>query len=93
MKPVTVSITEFARNLSDFVNRVAYRGESFILTRGNKAMAELRSVPRAGTLRDLRELLASLPHLTPEEAADFEKDITEARTALAQQPLRDAWDT
>jgi hypothetical protein len=79
--------------LSDFVNRVAYRSESFIVTRGRKAIAELRAVSQARTLRDLPELLASLPHLTPEEAADFENDIAEARAALSKQPLGDAWDT
>jgi len=75
----TVSITEAARNLSDFVNRVAYRRESFFLIRGKKPVAELRPVSSGRHLGDLPVLLASLPSLTHDEIASLRSDLGRIR--------------
>ena len=91
MREISVSITEVARNLSDFVNRVAYRGEHFVLTRGNKPVAELRAVPRGRRVRDLAELVRSMPHLTAGDAEAFERDLDAARVAMPDLPERDVW--
>lgn len=37
-------VSEAVRNFADYINRVAYRGESFTLVRGNKPVAELAPV-------------------------------------------------
>ena len=58
---LAVNITEVLRNFSDYINRVAYRGERFILVRGGKPVAELSPVPSGTRLGDLPSLLASLP--------------------------------
>ena len=39
---LTLSVTEVARHFAEYINRVSYRGESFVLVRGNKPVAELR---------------------------------------------------
>jgi antitoxin (DNA-binding transcriptional repressor) of toxin-antitoxin stability system len=93
MKQSTVSVTELGRNLSDYLNRVVYRGERFVLTRGNKAIAELRALPRGRTLGDLPDLWRSLPRLGPEDATQLERDLDEARTKLAELPRREPWDS
>ena len=49
MHTTTLSVTEMVRGFSDYVNRVAYRGERFILVKGRKPVAELRPLP-AGRL-------------------------------------------
>lgn len=57
-----VSATEASRNFSELLNRVRYRGEIFVVTRGGQAICELR--PAATTLftgADLVTLLRSLP--------------------------------
>ena len=59
-----LSVTEIARHFAEYINRVAYRGESFVLVRGNKPMAELRPLPTGKQLAELPALLASLPHLS-----------------------------
>jgi antitoxin (DNA-binding transcriptional repressor) of toxin-antitoxin stability system len=79
---VRASVTEVARRFAEFVNRVAYRGERFVLMRGGRAVAELSPAPIARTLGELRDVLASLPRLTSAEAAAFEDDIAAARAAL-----------
>ena len=42
-----LTATEFARNQAEYLNRVAYKGESFIITRGKKPIAELRPTQRS----------------------------------------------
>ncbi len=86
-----VSITEVSRHFSDYLNRVAYRGECFVLLRGKKALAELGPAPKGRRLGDLPELLKSLPSLTKGEADAFLKDILMAKSRLAKRKLRDPW--
>lgn len=85
------SVTEVARNFAEYVNRVAFRGERFVLMRGRRAVAELRPVPIGTRLGDLPGLLASLPRLGPEDAAAFENDLDTARAQLAALPEHDPW--
>ena len=80
MHTTTLSVTEMVRGFSDYVNRVAYRRERFILLKGRKPVAELRPVPTGRLLGELEDVLRSLPALNAAEAADFAADIEEART-------------
>jgi antitoxin (DNA-binding transcriptional repressor) of toxin-antitoxin stability system len=88
----TVSVTEIARNFSEYLNRVAFRGERFILTRGSKEVAELRPRRRGVPLREFAAGLAAGPHLTEEEAKDFLRDVEDARRRAATLPVRDPWE-
>lgn len=87
------SVTEVARNFAGYINRVFYRGERFVLVRGNKPVAEIGPVPRGGRLGDLPALLASLPRLSEEDAALFEEDIAALRARLAEAEMRDPWES
>jgi len=80
---------EMAANFSEYIDRVANCGERFILTRGNKPIAEIRPL-QAG--QKLSELFASLPHLSPEDAEAFGRDIDEAREEMNKIPIRDPWE-
>lgn len=91
MIPKSITITEAARGLSEYVNRVAYRREAFILYRGGKPTAELRPVPMGMRLGDLAEVLRSLPHLTKDEANEFAADLDAGRKAKKGEKLRDPW--
>ena len=84
-----VTVTQVARNFAEYVNRVAYRRESFTLLRGKKPLAELRPLPAGGRLSELPGLLASLPRLTAAEAGDFAEDLAAAQGELGE--VRDAW--
>jgi antitoxin (DNA-binding transcriptional repressor) of toxin-antitoxin stability system len=87
----TLSVTEVARHFAEYINRVAYRGECFVLVRGNKPIAELRPLPVGKRLAELPALLASLPHLSETEATQFADDLTTAREALARAEVHDPW--
>ncbi|MFO7893336.1 MAG: type II toxin-antitoxin system Phd/YefM family antitoxin [Longimicrobiales bacterium] len=84
------TVTDVSRNFADYINRVAYRGERFVLIRGGKPVAELSPVPTGTRLRDLPALLESLPRLDPDETDAFAEDITEARAEL-NVPPEDPW--
>ena len=87
----TLSVTEFARHFAEYINRVSYRGECFVLVRGNKPVAELRPLPEGKRLAELPALLESLPHLSPTEATQFADDLTAAQQALARAEVHDPW--
>ena len=84
-----VTVTQVARNFAEYVNRVAYRRESFTLLRGKKPLAELRPLPTGARLSELPGLLASLPRLTEAEAGGLAADLNAAREELGE--ARDAW--
>lgn len=84
----SLSVTEVARNFADYLNRVAYRRESFVLVRGGKALAELRPLRAGRRLGELPGLIASLPRLDDEE---FGADIESAREELANRGVADPW--
>lgn len=86
-----VIVSEAVRNFADYINRVAYRGESFTLIRGNKPVAELAPVVSGRRLGDLPYMLASLPRLSDADAGSFAKDMNEARAELPGVPPGDPW--
>ena len=84
-----VTVTQVARNFAEYVNRVAYRRESFTLVRGKKPLAELRPLPTGARLSELPGLLASLPRLAEGEAGEFATALDASRAELGE--ARDAW--
>ena len=84
-----VTVTQVARNFAEYVNRVAYRRESFTLLRGKRPLAELRPLPAGTRLSELPALLASLPHLSAAEAEVFSDDLAASRHELGE--VRDPW--
>ena len=77
-----VAVTEFVRGFSDYINRVAYRGERFVLVRGGRELAEVGPRRSGRPLTELPELLARLPRLSLEEASAFGADLDAARATL-----------
>ena len=86
-----LSVTEAVRSFSEYISRVLYRNERFILRKGRRAVTELRPVPRGSRLGDLPGLLRALPHRPPAEAAAFGEEIESARSSLADETSDDPW--
>ena len=75
-----ISATEAARSFSELMNRVRYRGESFVVERGGKPICEiLPAKPPKFSGAELASLLRSLP--TPDE--DYLAIVEEL---IARQP-------
>ena len=89
----TISVTEAVRNFADFINRVAYRGEHFVLERGGRPVARLVPVPQAGRLGDLPQLLATVPGLGRENAETFAGDMENASDGLPPVAEGGPWES
>jgi antitoxin (DNA-binding transcriptional repressor) of toxin-antitoxin stability system len=92
MTTSSVTVTEAARHFSEYVSRVAYRHETFVLCKGKQPVAELRPLPAGRRLGDLPGIFRSLPHLSKAEATSLAVDIEAARNTLAGE-LRDPWES
>ena len=86
------TVNEVARDLSAYIDRVVSRGERFLVMRDRKPVAKLRPVSTEGRpLRELSELLSSLPHLEPEDIDAFESDLADIRHEVGLLPPQDPW--
>lgn len=90
MEPTRITATELARNLSDVLSRVRYRGESFRVERNGEVMGLLEPPPPNSrfTVQDLVELLRDLP--PPDD--QFSRDLCEIRESQGALPTP-AWDS
>ena len=81
-----ISATQAARSFSELMNRVRYRGESFVVERGGKPICEiLPARPPKFNGADLAALLRSLPKPDKaylkivEEVAAKQPNVAESR--------------
>ena len=81
----TASVTDVARGFSDYLNRVAYGGESFVLIRGGRAVAELKGCGTGKKLSELPGILANLPRCSPEEGTSFKDDLRELKASVKME--------
>jgi antitoxin (DNA-binding transcriptional repressor) of toxin-antitoxin stability system len=83
---VKISTTEAARHLGEYLARIKHRGERFILTKNDRAVAELSPVTGSHTTTwgQLRDVLAQLPP-APGYADDLEK------VNRMDQPAENPW--
>ena len=88
MKEITVA--ELSRGLSEFINRANSRGESFLITRGGRAVAQITPIPAGARVKDLGAIFGSLPSLDADDLEVLASDLAEAREAM-NEPVRDAW--
>ncbi|MBI4311690.1 MAG: type II toxin-antitoxin system prevent-host-death family antitoxin [Chloroflexi bacterium] len=81
-----ITATELARNLSDILNRVRYKGEKFIVVRNGEAVASIEppSPPKQITLGEFLELLKTFPKPDPEYWDELEQ--IQANQPKAQFP-------
>jgi len=86
MTTITISTTEAARHLGDYLARVKHKGEHFLLTKNDQPIAELSpaSGSRRATWGELVSAIARLPQ-DPSFAGDLEK-VNEA-----DQPAANPW--
>jgi len=76
-----VSATEAVRKISDILNSIRYRGESYTIVRRGKPVASISPVEAPGKkrlLRELKELAKNMPPLG-QEADRFGRDLMEIR--------------
>lgn len=78
-----VSIVEAERDLAEIIDRVCNQKESAIITRSGIPVARLVPIEKPPLLgNDLAKILDQMPHLTREDAEEFEKELQESRSKL-----------
>ena len=86
----SVTVSEAARGFADLINRVHYRNESALLTKGGKPVAKIVPVETgAKTGAELAEFWTTFPHLSPAAADAFSEDLDLARSCLPK--VNDKW--
>lgn len=79
-----VAVTEFSRNLSDFLNQVQYQGQSLDIQRGKRI--ETRVLPAAPSdgfaLDQLDDFLAGGPQPSDSERQAMASDVSSVRAQL-----------
>ena len=81
-----ITATEAARKFSEILNRVAYKGESFVVERSGRPVCEIRPAVEEGiSTQELVEILRSGPH--PDEGyLDILEEITRNQPTVAPLP-------
>ncbi|HVB96923.1 MAG TPA: hypothetical protein VNG11_04270 [Chloroflexota bacterium] len=75
----TITATELAKNLSDVLNRIHYRGERFLIQRGGEPVASLGPVTGApGVI--IRDVIAQIGDLVL-PGDDFARDLEVVQSA------------
>lgn len=84
MSSVLLTVTEFSRGLSDFLNQVQYQGQSLEIQRGKRVVARvLPAVASEGFALDrLDEFLAQGPQLSDAERRAMAGDLASVRSQL-----------
>ena len=84
MGVTAVTVTEFSRNLSDFLNQVQYQGQSLNIQRGKRVVARvLPAAPSDGfALDQLDDFLAGGPQLSHAERQAMASDARAVRAQL-----------
>ena len=82
---ITVSTMDMRRRVGDILNRVALRGDEYLIERKGKALAVLLPVEKAEAIQ-----LAARLHLTGWLSRPNTADSDEAAMALANQARRAA---
>lgn len=85
----TITATELAKNLSDILNRVRYRGETFVVERNGDRMA---TIGPAGPSQHatLADVLADIGHLRVPDGLGDDLEAIQAAQPKAEFPT---WDT
>ena len=91
MSTVTLSVTEFSRGLSNFLNQVQYQGQALDIQRGKRIVARvLPASPIDGfPLDKLDAFLQQGPQLSATERASMVAELAVVRSNLL--PPDDAW--
>ncbi len=86
-----IPITELS-DFYDYITRIACNGESFVLIKGEQAVAELLPISAGKKLGELEEILESLPKFSKQELEDFAKDLSDIRKQSDSERLKNTWE-
>jgi hypothetical protein len=89
-----ISATRAVREFSEVLNTIKFKGVHYIIERGGKPIASMKSIDESNdpmTLDDLPNLLKNLPRLE-EELEAFATDLEEIFRNQPLMPKGDLWE-
>jgi len=89
-----ISATRAVRDFSEVLNTIKFKGVHYIIERGGKPIASMKSIEEeidSMTLRELKTLLNKLPRLE-EELDAFASDLEEISRNQALMSTGDLWE-
>jgi antitoxin (DNA-binding transcriptional repressor) of toxin-antitoxin stability system len=89
-----ISATQVVRDFSEVLNTIKFKGVHYIIERGGKPIACMKSIDEKVdpmTLAELKNLLKKLPRLE-EELDAFASDIAEINNNQPLIPTGDSWE-
>jgi len=92
MSVIALTVTEFSRGLSNFLNQVQYQGQTLDIQRGKKLVARVLPAGAADgfPIDRLDALLAKGPRLSTAERQAMAADVGAVRANLSTKD--DPWD-
>jgi prevent-host-death family protein len=82
VKEVVITVTEAARNFSDYINRAHYQKTTFVLLKNGKPVARIQpESEKRGTGGDLADALAKID-LPAKEAKRWHRELRTARKGI-----------
>ena len=88
-----ISATRAVRDFSEVLNSIKFKGDQYIIERGGKPIASMKSIDEMKdpmTLGELQNLLKKLPRLE-EELEAFASDLEEISGSQPIMPTGDLW--
>jgi hypothetical protein len=88
-----ISATQAVRDFSEVLSTIKFKGVHYIIERGGKPIASMKSIdekPDPMTLEELKTLLNELPELE-EELDAFASDLEEISRTQPLMPAGDLW--
>ena len=89
-----ISATRAVRDFSEVLNTIKFKGVHYIIERGGKPIASMKSIDEkidSMTLRELKPLLKKLPRLE-EELDAFASDLEEISKNQPLMSMGDLWE-
>ena len=89
-----ISATQAVRDFSEVLNTIKFKGVHYIIERGGKPIASMRSIDEKVdpmTLGELKTLLKKLPRLE-EELDSFASDLEESSRNQPLMSMEDLWE-
>jgi antitoxin (DNA-binding transcriptional repressor) of toxin-antitoxin stability system len=89
-----ISATQAVRDFSEVLNTIKFKGVHYIIERGGKPIASMRSIDEKidpMTLGELKTLLKKLPRLE-EELDSFASDLEESSRNQPFMSMEDLWE-